>query len=314
MSHYLVTGGAGFLGSNLVIRLIKDEHRVTVIDDFFTGRKENLKEIEGNVNLVVIEHNIIKPYNSKDKIDVVCNLACPASPPKYYLDPIRTLETSSQGTKNMLDLALEHNAKFFHTSTSEIYGDPLEHPQKESYFGNVNPYCKRSCYDEGKRYAEALIYEYHNKKHLDTAIIRIFNTYGPKMDPDDGRVVTNFIKQALRDEDITVQSDGRQTRSFCYVDDQIEGMIRMINTNEEGPINIGNSDEFTILELADLIIKLTGSKSKIIHVAAAESDPKQRKPDITIAREKLGWEPKVKLEEGLKKTIEYMKREIGEKE
>lgn len=311
MSHYLVTGGAGFLGSNLVIRLIKDGHKVTVVDDFYTGRKNNLKELEGHKNISIIEHNIIKPLNSAEKIDVVCNLACPASPPKYYLDPIRTLETSSRGTKNMLDLALEHGAKFFHTSTSEVYGDPLEHPQKESYFGNVNPYCKRSCYDEGKRYAEALIYEYHNEKNLDTAIIRIFNTYGPKMDPDDGRVVTNFIKQALRNEAITMQGDGTQTRSFCYVDDQIEGMIRMINANEEGPINIGNPDEFTILELADLVIKSIDSKSKIVHMAAAESDPKQRKPDISLAKEKLGWEPKIKLEDGLQKTIEYMKKEIG---
>lgn len=310
MKTYLVTGAAGFLGSNLVIRLIKDGHKVIALDDLFTGRMRNLEEVKDHQSFRFINHDIRKPLEVTEKIDVICNLACPASPPKYYLDPIRTLETSSIGTQNMLKLALLKNARFFHTSTSEIYGDPLEHPQNESYFGNVNPYCKRSCYDEGKRYAEALIYEYRNEKALNTATIRIFNTYGPKMDPDDGRVVTNFIKQALRGEDITVQGDGEQTRSFCYVDDQIDGMVKMINSGEEGPINIGNPDEFTILELADMVIKLTGSKSKIIHIDAAESDPKQRRPDISLAKIKLGWEPKVKLEEGLKKTIDYMKKAI----
>lgn len=310
MKTYLISGGAGFLGSNLAIRLIKDGQKVIVVDDLFTGRTENLDEIENNPNYRFINHDIRQPLEVPEKIDFVCNLACPASPPKYYIDPVRTLETSAIGTQNMLDLALGQKARFFHTSTSEVYGDPLEHPQKESYFGNVNPYCKRSCYDEGKRYAEALIYEYRNKKSLDTGIIRIFNTYGPKMDPDDGRVVTNFIKQVLRGEDITVQGDGLQTRSFCYVDDQVDGMLRMINSNHEGPINIGNPDEFTILELAEMVIKQTSSKSKIIHVPAAESDPKQRCPNIILAKQKLDWEPKVKLARGLTKTIEYIKKSI----
>lgn len=310
MKTYLITGAAGFLGSNLTIRLIKDGNKVIALDNLFTGRDRNLEEVKDHPNFTFVNHDIIEPLEIEEHIDVVCNLACPASPPKYYIDPIRTLETSSRGTKNMLDLALKHGARFFHTSTSEIYGDPLVHPQPESYFGNVNPYCKRSCYDEGKRYAEALIYEYKHEKGLNTAIIRIFNTYGPKMDPDDGRVVTNFIKQALRGEDITIQSDGLQTRSFCFVDDQIEGMIKMIESSEEGPINIGNPDEFTMLELADMVISLTGSKSKIIHIPAAESDPKQRKPDITLAKDNLKWKPMVKLEEGLQKTIEYMESEI----
>lgn len=310
MKTYLISGAAGFLGSNLSIRLINDGHKVIGVDNLFTGRKQNLSEITDHENFKFINHDIINPLVVDEKVDVVCNLACPASPPKYYIDPIRTLETSSRGAQNMLELALKHQARFFHTSTSEVYGDPLEHPQKESYFGNVNPYCKRSCYDEGKRYAEALIYEYKHEKGLDTAIIRIFNTYGPKMDPDDGRVVTNFIKQALRGEDITVQSDGLQTRSFCYVDDQIEGIIKMIQSKEEGPINIGNPDEFTILELANMVIKMTESKSKIVHVPAAESDPKQRKPDIAAAKSKLDWQPKIKLADGLKETINYMKTQI----
>lgn len=307
MKHYLVTGGAGFLGSNLVKRLIKDGQKVTVLDNLETGFLENLREISKHENYRFVEHDIINPYKSDEKIDYVINLACPASPPKYYRDPIKTLEVNSIGTKNMLELALEHKARFFHTSTSEVYGDPKEHPQKETYFGNVEPYCKRSCYDEGKRYAEALIYEYRHEKGLNTGIIRIFNTYGPGMDPDDGRVVTNFIKQALQGDDITIQDKGQQTRSFCYVDDQIEGMMKMIHSDEEGPINIGNPGEFTVNELADLVLKLTESKSKKINVAPALSDPKLRRPDIALAKEKLGWEPKVQLEEGLKKTIEWLK-------
>lgn len=310
MSTYLIAGGAGFLGSNLAVRLIRDRHKVIVVDNLSTGRKSNLEEIKNHKNFQFIKHDILKPLRLKDKIDFVCHLACPASPPKYYIDPVRTLETSSIGTQNLLEFALDKKARFFFTSTSEIYGDPLEHPQKESYFGNVNPYCKRSCYDEGKRYSEALIYEYCHEKGLNTGVIRIFNTYGPKMDPDDGRVVTNFIKQALRGDDITVQGNGKQTRSFCYVDDQIEGMVKMIKSKEEGPINIGNPGEFTILELAELVIRLTGSNSKIIHVPAAESDPKQRKPDISKAKKQLDWRPRVKLREGIKRTIEYMKTQI----
>lgn len=307
MQRYLITGGAGFLGVNLVERLLKDGNSVLVLDNLSTGTERNLREFGDNPNFKFIKHDITDQIEIGDKFDYVINLACPASPPKYYLDPIKTLETNSRGTKNVLDFALKNKARFFHTSTSEVYGDPLEHPQKESYFGNVNPYCKRSCYDEGKRYAEALIYEYRHEKGLNTAIIRIFNTYGPKMDPEDGRVVTNFIKQALINQDITIQGDGKQTRSFCYVDDQIEGIIKMIESKEEGPINIGNPDEFTIHKLADMIIQLTCSKSKIIHLPEAESDPKQRKPDITLAKQKLDWEPRVKLEDGLKKTIDWMK-------
>ncbi len=308
MKHYLISGGAGFLGSNLAIRLCNEGHKVTVVDNLQTGNKRNLDILEKEPNFKFVEHDIIEPINIEEKIDFVLNLACPASPPQYYKDPVRTLETNSIGTKNMLELALKHEARFFHTSTSEVYGDPKEHPQKETYFGNVDPYCKRSCYDEGKRYAEALIYEYKNLYNLNTGIIRIFNTYGPMMDPEDGRVVTNFIKQALSGEDITIQGTGEQTRSFCYVDDQIEGMMKMIHSNEEGPINIGNPGEFTVNELADLVIKLIGSKSKKIYVEAASSDPKQRRPDIMLAKEKLGWEPKIQLEEGLAKTIEWFRK------
>jgi len=308
MRHYLISGGAGFLGSNLAIRLCNEGHKVTVVDNLQTGNRKNLDVLKKKPNFKFIEHDIIKPVDIEEKIDFVLNLACPASPPQYYKDPVRTLETNSVGTKNMLDLALKHEARFFHTSTSEVYGDPKEHPQKETYFGNVEPYCKRSCYDEGKRYAEALIYEYRHLYSLNTGIIRIFNTYGPMMDPEDGRVVTNFIKQALSNEDITIQGTGEQTRSFCYVDDQIEGMMKMIHSSEEGPINIGNPGEFTINELADLVIRLTGSESEKIYVEAASSDPKQRRPDITLAKEKLGWEPKIQLEEGLKKTIDWFEK------
>jgi nucleoside-diphosphate-sugar epimerase len=310
MKTYLITGGAGFLGSNLAIRLIKNGQKVIVVDDLFTGRLKNLAEIKENPNFRFIKHDVRKPLKIDGNVDYVCHLACPASPPVYLIDPIHTLETSAIGTQNMLEFALSKGARFFYTSTSEIYGDPLVHPQKESYFGNVNPYCKRSCYDEGKRYAEALIYEYRRERGLNTGIIRIFNTYGPKMDPDDGRVVTNFIKQALRGEDINVQGDGKQTRSFCYVDDQIDGMIKMIKSNEEGPINIGNPNEFTILELAKIVIDLTKTNSKIVYTAPVESDPKQRRPDIKLAKEKLNWKPKINLREGIKKTMEYLKAEI----
>lgn len=308
MKHYLISGGAGFLGSNLVKRLLDEGNKVTVIDNLQTGRKINLESFEGNPNFAFIKHDIIDPIELDGHFDYVLNLACPASPPQYYKDPVKTLETCSIGTKNMLEVALNNKARFFHTSTSEVYGDPLEHPQKETYFGNVQPYCKRSCYDEGKRYAEALIYEYRHEKDVNTGIIRIFNTYGPMMDPEDGRVVTNFIFQALGNEDITIQGDGKQTRSFCYVDDQVEGMMRMIHSDEEGPINIGNPGEFTINELAQKVIKLTNSKSKIVYTPPASSDPKQRRPDIALVKEKLGWEPKIELEEGLKRTIEWFKK------
>ena len=305
MKHYLISGGAGFLGSNLVTRLLKEGNKVTVIDNLQTGNKKNLESFSENPKFKFIRHDIIDPINLDEHFDYVLNLACPASPPQYYKDPVKTLETCSIGTKNMLEVALKNKARFFHTSTSEVYGDPLEHPQKETYFGNVESYCKRSCYDEGKRYAEALIYQYRHEKGLNTGLIRIFNTYGPMMDPEDGRVVTNFVKQALLNIDITIEGDGNHTRSFCFVDDQIEGMMKMIHSEEEGPINIGNPNEFTIIQLADMIIKFTNSKSKKIHVAEALSDPKIRKPDITLAKNKLGWEPKIELEEGIKRTIEW---------
>lgn len=307
MKTYLITGVAGFLGTNLAFRLLDEGNLVVGVDNMITGMEKNLKELSKRGNFKFIKHDIIEPIKIDESLDYVLNLACPASPPKYYLDPIHTLETSAIGTKNMLELALEKGARFFHTSTSEVYGDPLEHPQKESYFGNVEPYCKRSCYDEGKRYAEALIYEYKNEKNLDTAMIRIFNTYGPWMDPEDGRVVTNFMLQALSGKNITIHGTGKQTRSFCFVDDQIDGMMAMIHSKEEGPINIGNPDEFNIKELAEKVIKLTNSDSKIIYQDADESDPNRRQPDITLAKKELDWEPKVKLEEGLKKTIEWFK-------
>lgn len=307
MKHYLISGGAGFLGSNLTKRLLDEGNRVMVIDNLQTGKRKNLDQFSNSVNFEFIKHDIIEPLKINEHVDYVCNLACPASPPRYYEDPIHTLGTCSIGTKNMLELALKNNARFFHTSTSEVYGDPLEHPQKETYFGNVQPYCKRSCYDEGKRYAEALIYEYKYEKGLNTGIIRIFNTYGPMMDPCDGRVVTNFIKQALNNEDITIEGDGNQTRSFCYVDDQIDGMIKMIHSDEEGPINIGNPAEFTINQLADLVIKMTDSKSKKIYLPPASSDPKQRKPDIALAEDRLGWKPKISLEKGLEGMISWLR-------
>lgn len=311
MRKFLITGGAGFIGANLVGRLLQDGgNSITVMDNLQTGCKRNVDIFSGNKNYKFIKNDIIRPAKNIGKFDVVLNLACPASPPRYYEDPVHTLETCSIGTKNILEIAKASKARFIQTSTSEIYGDPLEHPQKESYFGNVNPYCKRSCYDEGKRYAEALIFEYKHLHNLNTGVIRIFNTYGPLMDPEDGRVVTNFIKQALRDEDITIQSDGEQTRSFCYIDDQVNGIIKMIESDFEGPVNIGNPVEFTVNELADLVIKITNSKSKKINVEAALSDPKQRKPDITLAKKELGWSPKVNLEEGVKRTIAWF-GEIG---
>lgn len=309
MKKYLISGGAGFLGVNLALRLLKDGNRVFVIDNLSTGSKKNLAELKKYSNFQFIKNDIRKPIRINRKFDYILNLACPASPPQYYKDPIFTLETNSAGTKNMLEVARKNKARFFHTSTSEVYGDPKEHPQKESYFGNVESYCKRSCYDEGKRYAEALIWQYRNLFDLNTGIIRIFNTYGPRMDPNDGRVVTNFIKQALSGADITIQGTGKQTRSFCYIDDQVEGMIKMIRSKEEGPINIGNPDEFTIKELAELVLVLTGSKSKIKYIETAVSDPKQRRPDISLAKKKLGWRPKIKLEEGLTRTIKWFRNQ-----
>lgn len=311
MATYLISGGAGFIGSNLIKKLLETpDAKVVCIDNLITGKKENITEFFSNQNFQFIEHNIIEPIKIDEKIDYVLNLACPASPVGYRKHPVETLEVSSIGTKNMLEIAKKNSARFFHTSTSEVYGDPLEHPQKESYWGNVNSYGERSCYDEAKRYAEALIYYYKKDFGANTGIIRIFNTYGPKMDPYDGRVVTNFIRQALKGEDITMFGDGKQTRSFCYISDQVEAQMKMIHSDIEGPINIGNPNEFTMLELAEKVLKLTGSHSKIIYNPLPKDDPTQRKPDIAKAKDLLDWEPKVELEEGLKATIAWFK-EIG---
>ncbi|TSC93642.1 MAG: dTDP-glucose 4,6-dehydratase [Candidatus Berkelbacteria bacterium Athens1014_28] len=308
--NYLIAGGAGFLGANLTKKILEEGGQVVVVDNLQTGNIRNLGELKKFKNFRFKKWDICQPLKIRDHFDYVLNLACPASPPKYYLDPIKTLETNSIGTENLLKFANKNNARFFHTSTSEVYGDPKEHPQKESYSGNVEPYAMRSCYDEGKRYAEALIYQAQHQKNVNTGVVRVFNTYGPMMDPDDGRVVSNFVKQALSGEDITIQGSGRQTRSFCFVDDLVEVMMKFIHSDLEGPINIGNPKEFTILELAKKVIELTGSKSKIIHIEPAISDPKIRRPDITLVKKLLGWQPKIELEEGLKRTIDWFS-EIG---
>jgi UDP-glucuronate decarboxylase len=304
---HLVAGGAGFIGSHLTEHLLNMGQKVIVVDNLITGNLDNIKSLRHNANFRFIKHDICQPITFKFKIDFVENLACPASPVDYRKLPLATLKVSSLGTKNMLELAKRNKARFFHTSTSEVYGDPKEHPQKETYWGNAHSYGERSCYDEGKRYAEALIYYFRHDHGVDTGIIRIFNTYGPKMRPYDGRVVTNFIRQALAGENITIYGQGDQTRSFCYIDDQIDAQIKMIYSNEEGPINIGNPDEFTILELARKIIELTNSRSKIVFSALPKDDPTQRCPDISLAKEKLDWAPKIDLDKGLKRTISWLK-------
>ena len=311
--RYLLSGCAGFLGTNLALRLLREGHEVVGIDNMFCGSLRNLELLRKHDKFEFYEFDIrnevlIRSINGK--FNYVLNLACPASPPRYNGDPFLTMETCSIGVRNMIERAKKDGARFFHTSTSEVYGDPDVHPQTEEYSGNVQPYGQRASYDEGKRYAEALIWQYRHRPDVNTGLIRIFNTYGPLMDPDDGRVVTNFIKQALNGEDITIQGDGTQTRSFCYVDDQIEAQMRFIHSDLEGPINVGNPTEFTVLELADLVIKLTGSKSKIIHIAPAISDPKKRKPDISKAKELLDWEPEIGLLEGIRRTIAWF-RSIG---
>jgi len=305
----LVTGGAGFLGSNLCDRLLADGHEVICIDNFFTGRKSNITHLIGNPNFELVRHDVIDPY--KFEVDQIYNLACPASPPHYQYNAIKTVKTSVMGAINSLGLAKRVGARVFQASTSEVYGDPAIHPQPESYWGNVNPIGIRSCYDEGKRVAETLFMDYHRQNHVDIRIVRIFNTYGPRMHPDDGRVVSNFIVQALKGDDITIYGDGLQTRSFCYVDDLIEGFIRLMNQTEViGPVNIGNPGEFTMLQLAELTLKLVGGKSKIVYRPLPNDDPKQRRPDITLARKVLKWEPAVQLEEGLQRTIAYFKTQI----
>ena len=306
MKRVLVTGGAGFIGSHLCDRLIKDGCDVICLDNYFTGNKDNVRHLLGNDRFELVRHDVTTPFYAE--VDNVFNLACPASPVNYQYNPIKTLKTSIYGALNMLGLAKRVNAKILHASTSEVYGDPNIHPQVESYWGNVNPIGIRSCYDEGKRAAETLCMDYHRQHNIRIKIIRIFNTYGPRMDKNDGRVVSNFIVQALTGKDITIYGDGSQTRSFQYIDDLIEGMVRMMNTGDDftGPVNVGNPGEFSMLELANEVIRLTGSKSKIVFEPLPQDDPKQRKPDISLAFEKLdGWKPNVKLEEGLTKTIAY---------
>jgi len=306
----LVTGGAGFLGSHLCEYLLNDGHEVICVDNFFTGSKDNILHLLENPKFEVIRHDITFPLYLE--VDEIYNLACPASPIHYQYDPVQTTKTSVHGAINMLGLAKRLNAKIFQASTSEIYGDPEIHPQTESYWGRVNPIGIRSCYDEGKRCAETLFFDYYRQHHLKIKVARIFNTYGPKMHPNDGRVVSNFIVQALKGNDITIYGDGNQTRSFCYVDDLINVVIKFMNTDDNfvGPLNLGSPQEFTILELAEKIINLTTSTSKIIYKLLPEDDPVQRQPDISLAKKKLNWSPKIELEQGLIKTIEYFDKII----
>ncbi len=301
----LVTGGAGFLGSFLCERLLAEECDVICMDNFFTGRKANIAHLLGSPYFELLPHDVTFPFYVE--VDEIYNLACPASPVHYQFDPVQTTKTSVHGAINALGLAKRVKAKIFQASTSEVYGDPSVHPQPETYWGNVNPIGIRSCYDEGKRCAETLFFDYWRQHNLRIKVARIFNTYGPRMHPHDGRVVSNFIMQALKGEDITIYGDGQQTRSFCYATDLIEGWIRLMATDDDvtGPINLGNPGEFTMIELAENVIELTDSKSKLIFEPLPADDPKQRKPDITLAKEKLGWEPTVPLREGLQKTIEY---------
>jgi UDP-glucuronate decarboxylase len=300
----LVTGGAGFLGSHLIDRLLADGHEVVCADNLFTGSKRNIAHLFGHQRFEFLRHDVTFPLYLE--VDQIYNLACPASPVHYQHDPVQTTKTSVHGAINMLGLAKRLRCRIFQASTSEVYGDPTVHPQREDYWGNVNPVGIRSCYDEGKRCAETLFFDYHRQHALDVRVARIFNTYGPRMHPNDGRVVSNFIVQALRNEPITVYGDGGQTRSFCYVDDLIEGFVRFMATADfTGPVNIGNPHEFTILQLAQKVIELTGSRSQIVARPLPQDDPMQRQPDITLARERLGWQPRVQLDEGLRSTIAY---------
>jgi UDP-glucuronate decarboxylase len=308
----LVTGGAGFLGSHLCERLLERGDDVICLDNFFTGSKRNVEHLLGNPRFELIRHDITEPILLE--ADRVYNLACPASPVHYQYNAVKTIKTNVIGTINMLGLAKRVRARILQASTSEVYGDPEVHPQREDYWGHVNPIGIRSCYDEGKRVAETLCFDYHRMNQVEIRVMRIFNTYGPRMHPDDGRVVSNFIVQALRGEDITVYGDGSQTRSFCYVDDLIEGMVRLMeHPTLMGPVNIGNPGEFTIRQLAEHVIALTGSKSRIVEMPLPGDDPRQRQPDITLARRELGWEPTVELREGLMKTIAYFERLLGHK-
>jgi UDP-glucuronate decarboxylase len=310
MKKILVTGGAGFLGSHLIRRLLNQGHEVVCVDNFYTGKRENIAELRLNPNFSFTMHDITHSFNPPPfkmnlEFDEIYNLACPASPVHYQYDPIKTILTNVLGSMNVLKLAEQHNSKIFQASTSEVYGNPLIHPQTEDYWGNTNPIGIRSCYDEGKRCAETLFFDYQRKRGLDIKVARIFNTYGPRMDVNDGRVVSNFINQALRNIDITVYGDGSQTRSFCYVDDLIDGFIALMDSKLHGPVNLGNSTEFTVLQLANIVIQLTNSNSKIIFNDLPSDDPMMRKPDITLAKRELGFNPQIELIAGLKKTIEY---------
>ena len=303
----LVTGGAGFLGSHLCERLLNEGNEVICMDNFFTGRKRNVLHLMDNPYFELVRHDVIEPF--KFEVDQIYNLACPASPPHYQHNPIKTTKTSVMGAINCLGLAKRVGARVFQASTSEVYGDPEVHPQPESYRGCVNPIGIRACYDEGKRCAETLFFDYHRQNQVDIRVVRIFNTYGPRMLPDDGRVVSNFIVQALQGKDLTIYGDGTQTRSFCYVDDLIEGFVRLMNhPSQTGPVNIGNPGEFTMLELAEMVLKKVGGPSKVTHLPLPGDDPKQRRPDISLAEADLGWKPKVALEDGLDPTIECFRK------
>jgi len=308
----LVTGGAGFLGSHLCDRLIKDGKDVLCLDNFYTGSKNNIAHLMGNLNFELMRHDVTFPLYVET--NQIYNLACPASPVHYQYDPVQTTKTSVHGAINMLGLAKRTKARILQASTSEVYGDPEVHPQPEEYWGQGNPIGIRSCYDEGKRCAETLFFDYNRQHNLDIKVVRIFNTYGPRMHPNDGRVVSNFIVQALQGKDITIYGDGQQTRSFCYVDDLIDAMVRMMNSEDgfTGPVNIGNPGEFTMLQLAETVLKLSGRKSKIIHQPLPSDDPKQRQPNIELAKTKLGWQPKVNLEDGLKDTIAYFRNLLND--
>ena len=307
----LVTGGAGFIGSHLCERLIKAGEDVLCVDNYFTGSKKNVEHLLSNPLFEIMRHDVT--FSLYVEVERIFNLACPASPVHYQFDPVQTTKTSVHGAINMLGLAKRVKARILQASTSEVYGDPEVHPQPESYWGKVNPIGIRSCYDEGKRCAETLFFDYHRQHGVDIKVIRIFNTYGPRMNPNDGRVVSNFIVQALRGEDITIYGDGQQTRSFCYVDDLVEGMLRMMDSEKgfHGPVNIGNPGEFTMLQLAEKVIKLVGGKSKLVHKPLPQDDPKQRKPVIELAKDKLnGWQPKVNLDDGLKETVAYFRKVV----
>jgi UDP-glucuronate decarboxylase len=311
MKKIMVTGGSGFLGSHLCERLLAMGHDVLCVDNFFTGDKGNVEHLRSNPRFELMRHDVTFPLYVE--VDQIYNLACPASPVHYQFDPVQTTKTSVHGAINMLGLAKRVKARILQASTSEVYGDPEVHPQMESYWGRVNPIGIRSCYDEGKRCAETLFFDYHRQHQVDIKVMRIFNTYGPRMHPNDGRVVSNFIVQALRGEDISIYGSGQQTRSFCYVDDLIEGMVRLMATEDgfTGPVNVGNPHEFTMLELAQTVIRLTGSRSQLTFQPLPQDDPKQRKPDISLAQARLGWQPTVQLEEGIGKTIAYFAAKLG---